>query len=172
MRKARNAGGDQYPGTTADQITVELHHSLNYSDIVYTEPFVSLSTTGGAVVEIPANLNGSYYITIKHRNSLATISKLPVSFGTDIIDYSFDGPTQAYGNNMLLMVDGHCAIFGGDVNQDGSVDTADITPVDNDAASFETGYLVTDVNGDGTVDTGDMTIVDNNAAAFTRAITP
>ncbi|MCO5257943.1 MAG: C25 family cysteine peptidase [Lentimicrobium sp.] len=172
MRKARNAGGDQYPGTTADQITVELHHSLNYSDIVYTEPFVSLSTTGGAAVEIPANLNGSYYITIKHRNSLATTSKLPVSFGTDIIDYSFDGPTQAYGNNMLLMVDGHCAIFGGDVNQDGSVDTADMTPVDNDAASFETGYLVTDVNGDGTVDTGDMTIVDNNAAAFTRAITP
>ncbi|HPJ62125.1 C25 family cysteine peptidase [Lentimicrobium sp.] len=172
MRKARNAGGDQYPGTTADQITVELHHSLNYSDIVYTEPFVSLSTAGGAVVEIPANLNGSYYITIKHRNSLATTSKLPVSFGTDIIDYSFDGPTQAYGNNMLLMVDGHCAIFGGDVNQDGSVDTADMTPVDNDAASFETGYLVTDVNGDGTVDTGDMTIVDNNAAAFTRAITP
>jgi len=47
-----------------------------------------------------------------------------------------------------------------------------MTPVDNDAASFETGYLVTDVNGDGTVDTGDMTIVDNNAAAFTRAITP
>ena len=172
MRKARNAGGDQYPGTTADQITVELHHSLNYSDIVYTEPFVSLSTAGGAVVEIPANLNGSYYITIKHRNSLATTSKLPVSFGTDIIDYSFDGPTQAYGNNMLLMVDGHCAIFGGDVNQDGSVDTADMTPVDNDAASFETGYLVTDVNGDGTVDTGDMTIVDNNAAAYTRAITP
>ncbi|MCO5263272.1 MAG: C25 family cysteine peptidase [Lentimicrobium sp.] len=172
MRKARNAGGDQYPGTTADQITVELHHSLNYSDIVYTEPFVSLSTTGGAAVEIPANLNGSYYITIKHRNSLATTSKLPVSFGTDIIDYSFDGPTQAYGNNMLLMVDGHCAIFGGDVNQDGSVDTADMTPVDNDASAFATGYLITDVNGDGMIDTGDMTIIDNNAAAFVSSIMP
>ncbi|GAP42401.1 protein containing PKD repeat [Lentimicrobium saccharophilum] len=172
MRKARNAGGDQYPGNTADQITVELHNSLNYSDIVYTEPFVSLSTTGEAVVEIPANLNGSYYITIKHRNSLATTSKLPVSFGTDIIDYSFDGPTQAYGNNMLLMTDGHCAIFGGDVNQDGSVDTADMTPVDNDASDFATGYLVTDVNGDGTVDTGDMTIIDNNAATFTGTVTP
>ena len=172
MRKAQNAGGDQYPGTTADQITVEFHNSLNYSDIVYTEPFVNLSTTGEAVVEFPANLGGSYYITIRHRNSLETTSKQPVSFAGSLIIYSFDGPVQAYGNNMLLLTDGHCVIFGGDVNQDGAVDTADMTPVDNDAASFGTGYLTTDVNGDGTVDTGDMTIIDNNAAVFVSSITP
>lgn len=172
MRKAQNAGGDQYPGTTADQITVEFHNSLNYSDIVYTEPFVNLSTTGEAVVEFPANLGGSYYITIRHRNSLETTSKQPVSFAGSLIIYSFDGPVQAYGNNMLLMTDGHCVIFGGDVNQDGAVDTADMTPVDNDAASFGTGYLATDVNGDGMVDTGDMTIIDNNAAVFVSSITP
>ena len=172
MRKAQNAGGDQYPGTTADQITVEFHNSLNYSDIVYTEPFVNLSTTGEAVVEFPANLGGSYYITIRHRNSLETTSKQPVSFAGSLIIYSFDGPVQAYGNNMLLLTDGHCVIFGGDVNQDGAVDTADMTPVDNDAASFGTGYLATDVNGDGMVDTGDMTIIDNNAAVFVSSITP
>ena len=73
---------------------------------------------------------------------------------------------------MLLMTDGHCAIFGGDVNQDGSVDTADMTPVDNDASAFATGYLITDVNGDGMIDTGDMTIIDNNAAAFVSSIMP
>jgi PKD repeat protein len=172
MRKARNAVGDQYAGTAADQIAVEFHNSLNYSDIVYTEPFVNLSTTGEAVVELPANLGGSYYITIRHRNSLETTSKQPVSFAGSVINYSFDGPEQAYGNNMLLMSDGHCVIFGGDVNQDGAVDTADMTPVDNDAASFATGYLATDVNGDGTVDTGDMTIIDNNAAGFIRAVIP
>ncbi len=172
MRKAQNAGGDQYPGTTADQIAVELHNSLNFSNIVYTEPFVNLSTTGEAVVEFPANLGGSYYITIRHRNSLETTSKQPVSFAGSLINYSFDGPEQAYGNNMLLMTDGHYTIFGGDVNQDGAVDTADMTPVDNDASGFASGYLVTDVNGDGIVDTGDMTIIDNNAAAFVSSIAP
>lgn len=47
-----------------------------------------------------------------------------------------------------------------------------MTPVDNDASSFTTGYTATDVNGDGTVDTGDMTIIDNNAAGFVSSITP
>ncbi|PKO96157.1 MAG: hypothetical protein CVU14_11195, partial [Bacteroidetes bacterium HGW-Bacteroidetes-9] len=83
-----------------------------------------------------------------------------------------DGPTQAYGNNMLLMNDGHCVIFCGDVNQDTFVDTGDMSPVDNDASNFSSGYLPTDVNGDGIVDTGDMTVIDNNAAGFTGTITP
>jgi uncharacterized protein (DUF2141 family) len=64
------------------------------------------------------------------------------------------------------------AIFSGDVNQDGSVDTADMTPVDNDAGNYALGYLPTDANGDGTVDTSDMTIVDNNAAGYVVAQHP
>ena len=59
-----------------------------------------------------------------------------------------------------------------DVDQDGSVDTADITPLDNDAANYEAGYLTTDVNGDGAIDTADMTIVDNNSSGFVSAETP
>jgi hypothetical protein len=47
-----------------------------------------------------------------------------------------------------------------------------MTPVDNDAVNYEAGYLATDVNGDGTVDTADMTIVDNNGANYVSVATP
>lgn len=47
-----------------------------------------------------------------------------------------------------------------------------MTPLDNDAINFMVGYLATDVNGDGSVDSGDMTIVDNNATGFISAVTP
>lgn len=172
MRKVQGDTGDQFPGNTADLISIELHDAANYGLVLHTEQFVNLSTLGQASISLPGSLNGNYYITIKHRSSLETSSKLPVSFAGSLITYSFDGPTQAYADNMRLMPDSHCVIYGGDVNQDGTVDTADMTPVDNASSIFATGYLTTDLNGDGTVDTGDMTIIDNNSSAFISALTP
>jgi len=58
------------------------------------------------------------------------------------------------------------AIFGGDVNQDGLVDSSDMIAADNDASTFVSGYVNTDVNGDGLVDSSDMIIVDNNSSEF------
>jgi len=40
------------------------------------------------------------------------------------------------------------------------------------ASNYLTGYLATDTNGDGSIDTGDMTIVDNNAASYIASATP
>ncbi|MHC1776401.1 MAG: hypothetical protein AB9834_13435 [Lentimicrobium sp.] len=71
-----------------------------------------------------------------------------------------------------MMADGVYVIYGGDTSQDGAIETGDMTPVDNDAAGFVSGYLPTDVNGDGVVYTGDMTIADNNAASYTGKVTP
>lgn len=172
MRKAQNESGNQFGGNIADIIQVELHNSINYSDIIFTAPDIPLSTSGSAAVSIPGSYGSSYYITVKHRNSLETTTSTPVSFANSIINYAFTEPANVYGGNILLMIDGVYTIFGGDVNQDGIVDTGDMTPVDNDAALFSTGYNTTDVNGDGTVDTADMTIVDNNSATFVNAILP
>lgn len=172
MRKALNGTGPQFPGTTADQIQVELHNPANYSNIVYTSGNVNLSTTGQASMTIPAAYVGSYYLTIKHRNSIATVSSTPVSMAGTTITYPFNVPAMVYGGNLLMMIDGVYAIYSGDVNQDGSIDTGDMSPVDNDASNFATGYLSTDVNGDGSIDTGDMTIIDNNASSFVGSITP
>jgi len=174
MRKARNATGDQFTGTTADQISIELHNSTSYASKLFTAGNVNLSTTGASSVTIPGIYNGSYYVTVRHRNSIETTTAAPVSFAGSTINYSFDAPAKAYGSNLILMAGPGTwyAIYGGDVNQDGSVDTGDMTPVDNDAAAFVAGYVVTDVNGDGSVDTGDVTIIDNNGAAFVTSVTP
>jgi hypothetical protein len=172
MRKAQGAAGDQFPGTTADMITVELHDAANYSNVVYTASNVSLNTNGTASLIIPAANSGSYYLTIKHRNSIETTSALPLSFANGNILYNFtSAPSQAYGSN-LRPVGSDFVIFGGDVNQNGGVDIGDMTPIDNHAGGFFTGYLPTDINGDGTVDIGDMTIVDNNTSSFTSRKIP
>lgn len=174
MLKARNATGDQFTGTTADQISIELHNPASYASKLFTAGNVNLSTTGTSSVTIPGLYNGSYYVTVRHRNSIETTTAAPVSFAGSTINYSFDAPAKAYGSNLILMAGPGTwyAIYGGDVTQDGSVDTGDMTPVDNDAAAFVAGYVVTDVNGDGSVDTADITIIDNNSAAFVTSATP
>lgn len=166
-----DVGGDQFPGF-ADQITVELHDGIDYSTILHTAT-VLLSNTGSAsVTDIPGTLNGDYYITIKHRNSITTVSADAVSFANAIVSQSFATPADVLGGNLQLMVDNGYAIFGGDVNQDGAVDTSDMTDVDNDAANYAAGYLPSDVDGNGGTDTSDMTIVDNNSTLYVGAVTP
>ena len=173
MNKAQDVSGDRFGSDTADVVTLEFHDASDYQSTVYSVNQLAVSTGGQASVStIPYWLNGNYYITIRHRNSIETTSASPVSFTGNNVSYDFStAASQAYGSN-LKNTGGVFLIYGGDVNQDGSVDTADMTPVDNDASSFTTGYTATDVNGDGTVDTGDMTIIDNNAAGFVSSITP
>jgi hypothetical protein len=172
MNKAQNGTGDQFPGTIADQIIVELHQSTSPYTLIGGPYLVDINIDGTASVTIPAVLNGSYYVVIKHRNSIETWSGLPVSFGGTSINYNFStSADQAYGNNMKLISEKY-VFFGGDVNQDGLIDSGDMIPVDNDAANFITGYLQTDVNGDGLIDSGDMILLDNNGALFIAKITP
>ncbi|MFH1121737.1 MAG: C25 family cysteine peptidase [Bacteroidota bacterium] len=172
MRQANDEYGPHYGSGVADHVTVELHNSATYSNVVHAEAEVELGTDGNAVVNIPPALSGSYYLTVKHRNSIETTSASPVSFADPVVNYAFDLPAKAFGSNMLLMIDGYYVIYGGDVNLDGTIDTGDGTPIDNDQFLFISGYVVTDVNGDGTVDTGDGTIVDNNQFFFVGTVLP
>jgi len=172
MRKAQNAGGDQFTGTTADQITIELHDATNYATIMYTASNVNLSTSGLASATIPGTFGGSYYITVKHRNGIETTSSVPVSFEAGSISYGFNAASQAFGGNLNQMPDGGWVIYCGDVNQDGIVDSGDMIPVDNLSSTFGTGYIPEDANGDGLIDSGDMIMLDNCAANFVTRITP
>lgn len=157
----------------ADNIQVILHSATDYSDVVFTTGISTLSMQGHSRVLVPASFNGSYYITVRHRNSIETVSAMPVPFAGNMISYDFtDLALKAYGSNMIQMADGKYAFYAGDVNQDGSVDIGDMSPVDNDNSNFVNGYLATDVNGDGTIDTADMTIIDNNASGFVRIVIP
>jgi len=172
MRQAMDETGAHYPAGVADHITVELHDAINYSTIVYTANDVPLSTTGAATVKIPAIFNGSYFISIKHRNSLQTASATAKSFADAIINQSFVNPTFVFGGNLVQMSDYGYAIYGGDVNQDDIIDSKDILPVGNQSNMAGSGYIVEDVNGNGLVDSADLLIIGNNSNIATGAITP
>jgi len=172
MRQAYNATGPNWPPGVADHITVELHDANSYSTLIYSINDVPLSTTGDVSVNIPAIYNGMYYITIKHRNSIETTSATSVSFAENSISQSFGNPTAVYFGNVGLSSDNYYFIFGGDVNQDGTIDTRDYTGVNNDSYNFLKGYLSTDVDGNGIVDTRDYSIITNNNYKFVRSRLP
>jgi len=173
MRKAQNEFGDQFAGSTADQISIELHNSGSYESIAFSLNNVNLSTAGTASASVPGLFSGSYYVTVKHRNSIETTTASPVSFAGGAISYNFTNlATKAYGNNMKLMSGGYWAFFAGDVTQDDIVDSSDMISVDNASSSFAVGYIPEDANGDGLVDSTDMILVDNNSSDFVTAITP
>ena len=171
MNKAQGISGDQFPGNTADQVTVELHDAIT-GVLVYSLGNADLSTTGMISGTIPAVHNGSYYIYIKHRNSITVSTSSPVSFAGNTITYDFSvGVAQAFGSNMKD-VSGVTVAYAGDVDQSCGIDSSDLIAVDNDNAAFASGYLTTDVDGNGAIDSSDMIIVDNNNAAFVGCVLP
>jgi hypothetical protein len=172
LNKAQDATGDKYPGNVADQISIELHSPTNYATIIYSVNNVNLSTSGVATLTLPLTYSGTYYLTIKHRNSIEITSAAPISFGGGSVSYSFDSPEKAFGGNLKLLASGEYGIFAGDVNQDGVVDAADLVSVDNAAAAFSTGYINNDVNGNGLVNDSDVVITGNNAAVFVAVKKP
>lgn len=172
MNKASNSAGYQFSGNIADQVNIELHQASYYPTIAYLKPNVDLLTNGSASVSIPSSYNGAYYITLKHRNSVAITSSLPVSFATPSISYSYNAPSMVYGGNLKLMPDGHYVVFGGDANQDGVVNMNDIDAITTSASTFNQGYAATDINGDGIADALDLILTDNNAINSVMAIFP
>ncbi len=119
-------------------------------------------------------VTGTYYIQLKHRNSIETWSRPGGEFMVfgGIYNYDFtNAPNRAYGNNLIHKGTKYC-IYSGDINHDGIVDASDESLTDNDAFNFVSGYVNSDVTGNGTVDAADLGIVDNNVFNFVRRIRP
>jgi len=121
---------------------------------------------------------GTYYLVVKHRNTIETWSAATslISYTQpSTVSYNFTtAASQAFGNNMI-QVDAspiRFGIFSGDVTQDGIVDGSDAAIIDNDAFNFVTGYVPSDLTGDGIVDGSDGAIADNNAFNFVSVIRP
>lgn len=172
LNKAQNSAGNQFGGTVADQITVELHDSFPPYSLAATPFTANLNTDGSCSVPIPGTLNASYYLVIKHRNSLETWSSVPVSLSGATTSYNFsDQASKAYGNTLKL-VSGKYAIYSGDCNQDGVIDSGDIIQDDNAGASFQTGYVASDINGDGIVNEADITFIQSNCMMFVTKSIP
>jgi hypothetical protein len=171
-RKAQDTGGDKFPGNIADVITVELHNAADYSIIEFVQSGVFLNTDGNTSFQINGQYNGTYYVTIRHRNSIPVVSANPISFAGVNISYDFtSSATQVFGSNVKDSGAGFL-IYAGDVNQDGYVGILDMLMIDNKSAAFATGYLPEDIDGNGCVCVPDMSIIDNNSASFVSSITP
>lgn len=175
MNQAMDGNAAKWGTGVADKITVELHASSKYDSTVYTKSDVILSTAGQATLTVPSANYHSYYVTVKHRNSIETVSNESVSFSGLNVIYNFsDNANKAFGDNLKKFTDSPLVygIYAGDVNSDGKVDNSDASNIKIAASSFSTGYLTNDVNGDGIVDALDLIMVDNNAEAFVSVKKP
>jgi hypothetical protein len=156
-----------------DDITVELRNTT--TGALLTATVASLQTNGIAVATFNTAPSGSYYLVVKHRNSVATWSATPVTVGSTPLTYNFsNAATKAFGSNMAFLEAGVYGLFSGDFNQDDYIDIFDYPLFDNDnlngMGNFV--YTVTDLNGDGYVDIFDYPIYDQNNTNGVSLIAP
>ena len=76
-----NAGLSSSPNDV-DSVSVELHDPLVPADVLATSNGI-LHVDGTLNVVFPAfTFNQSYYLVVRHRNTIATWSKVPVTLST------------------------------------------------------------------------------------------
>lgn len=157
-----------------DTVRAYLRASVSPYGIVDSAIGVIGSINLNGVFKFYNTTSGTYYIQLKHRNSIETWSKpggQSITLG-GIYNYDFtSGADKAYGNNQILKGTKYC-IYSGDVDQDGIIDGGDLSIADNDATNFLTGYVSTDANGDDITDASDISIIDNNSFNSIVKITP
>ncbi len=175
MNQVQNNSVPVYGNGIAEILTVELHDALEPYGIAYTFNNAELQANGTISLNTQAvKIPSSYYIVVKHRNSIDTWSAQSVDFnGQGPFNYDFSvAASQAYGDNQKLKSGGIYAIFGGDATQDGIVDGSDMSVIDTASKAMLHGYYPEDMNGDGIVDGSDMAIIDNNSAAIVQVRRP
>lgn len=160
------------PSNITDSITVELHSTTPPYSLVRSST-VLLNTNGTATCTYTPLLSGSYYIAIKHRNSITTWSSTPVNIGASLATYDFtNSSTKAYGNNMIEMGPGKWALYTGEINQDDNIDLVDSQLLETAISNFAFGYEKADFNGDGNVDLLDIAIIEEGINEFIFSMHP
>ena len=146
-----------------DTVIVELDSASAPYNVAYTTTGI-LQSDGTLACKFPgAAKDNSFYISIKHRNSLETWSAGSLLLA---LSNSYDftsGAGQAYGSNMIGLGDGKYGIYSGDITRDGSIDGSDKSSLKGTLPLFKIGsYDVHDINGDGIVDQSDYRLMQNN----------
>jgi hypothetical protein len=113
---------------------------------------------------------------LKHRNSVELWSAALVTIAATT-NYDFSSSlTSAYSDGfndaMKWMSGNKYAMFGGDVNQDGSIDIFDAQIAENGATDLLFGYESSDCNGDGSIDAFDLQLIENNSTLLLFAARP
>ncbi len=174
MQPVLNNQGVAALATETDSITVELHNATTPFALVDSKVAV-LSTTGMASATF-TQAAGSYYIAIKHRNTVQTWSANPVTVNgaSPLYDFS-SSANKAYGANQVEVQTGVWAMYTGDINQDDFIDGNDFPQFSFESESggfFDGTYTPTDMNGDGFVDSNDFPVFDTNIFNGVTAVYP
>jgi subtilisin-like proprotein convertase family protein len=155
-----------------DTVTIVLATAAN-SAVDAATSRSTISTSGWGTFSFPGLTPGSYFIGIRHRNSVETWSATAQSLVTGSNTYDFTtSASQAFGGNLRNLGSGRFGLFSGDVNQDGLIESADYSQVENAVLLFAFGYLTEDLSGDGLVESSDYSLVENNLLGFIFSIRP
>jgi hypothetical protein len=152
----------------ADTVTVALYNN-SYGTLMARYPAVNLHTDGNLTIPgIASSLNGSYYISVFHRNSVPITTATPQSFAGSLISYDFTTPIdKAYGAGLAPQKDlgnGLYGMYTGALDHDPAyaIDGSDRSILEPNVNIGPSGYLETDLNGDGLVDGSDLIIMEPN----------
>jgi hypothetical protein len=156
--------------TIVDTVLIQLINPTSLQVVASAQGL--LQTNGTATCIFSTTQSGSFYIAVKHRNSIETWSNTPITIGASS-SYNFTtSANKAYGDNMIEMEPGVWAFYSGDINQDGFIEGSDFPLLNNDNDAFAEGYLSTDINGDGFVEGSDYPILNNNSDNFIESMHP
>ena len=138
----------------------------------------SINTSGVIPsITLPYNLTGYHYIVIIHRNSIQTWSD-SVDFSTDTINYNFHTHISQFALDGGMYIDESnlAYIWGGDVNQNGNLESEDATAIYVAAISVDqlvnNGYVINDVDGNGNIDSQDYGLAYSNSLIGANVINP
>ena len=170
-------GAGQMIGTISPTVTDTIIVSLASASPPHQKLFSNVSTlsrNGNGVFSFPsATLGTSYYIVVQHRNCLETWSAIPVLMSTPNKSYDFStGQSTAFGSNLVNLSDGNFALWSGDINQDGLIESTDYSSIENSSQNFLFGYVPDDLNGDELVESADYSMIENNSQLFLMIARP
>ena len=155
-----------------DSITIELRSATSPYSLLSSSQQI-IPSNGVLTYQGFTSVGQSCYIVIKHRNHLETWSANPIALSENTIYDFTTAASHAYGDNQVEVEPGLFALYAGDINQDGFVDSFDFPALDSDIFNGVSGvYANTDLNGDGFVDSFDFPLFDVNSFNGISVITP
>jgi hypothetical protein len=170
MRLVKANQGIGVSTTIVDDITVELR---NTSNVLIASTTAILQTNGTAVCTFSTAPSGSFYLVIKHRNTVDTWSATTQTVGATPLTYDFTtAANKAYGNNMMLVDTGVYGLYSGDLNSDANIDGFDYSIWETNYNNLDFGYFASDLNGDGNIDGFDFSVWEFNYNNIIYSITP
>ncbi|TAH42252.1 MAG: hypothetical protein EYC69_06375 [Bacteroidetes bacterium] len=160
-------------GSVCDTIEVGLADpSFPHSILFSKKATINLNGIGDFLFT-GAGISEYYYIVVKHRNALEIWSSDSISFYLQNINYDFTNASgKAYGSNQISVGGGKFAMRSGDVNQDGIINSTDVSLSESAIQSFLFGYYPADLTGDKIVEAADYSLLENNANGSIGVIKP